>query len=210
MLSSIPFATFCNYSPRGGSELSRKSQKICGLIKNGNPQMILKTIPIIKSEDCEALHPFLSDDTTLVPIPRSSLLVENGLWPTKVIADVFVENGLGSEVLPCLVRTTAVAKSSSTSSADQRPSVQTHFDSLTVNANLLAPQKITLIDDVLTLGRTSLACASKLKEAFPDAEIRMFAMMRTRGFIPNIENLVDPQVGNITYNSYSGKTSLPN
>jgi predicted amidophosphoribosyltransferase len=54
-----------------------------------------------------------------------------------------------------------------------------HFpsdESLAVTNQLLGPLQITLVDDVLTMGRTAFACALRLHEAFPGAEIRIFAM----------------------------------
>jgi hypothetical protein len=62
---------------------------------------------------------------------------------------------------------------------------------------LFVPTKITLVDDVLTRGRTSYAAARRVHEAFPEAEIRLFAIIRTQGLIPDINALVDPSVGRI-------------
>ena len=66
-----------------------------------------------------------------------------------------------------------------------------------VNADMLAPDQITLVDDVLTKGSTTVACANLLQERFPGATIRIFAMMRTQGFVDDIEKIVDPSVGTI-------------
>jgi hypothetical protein len=64
---------------------------------------------------------------------------------------------------------------------------------------------ITLVDDVLTMGRTSIAGASRLSEKFPNATIRIFALIRTNGFVPDIETILDVQAGTISYNQISGK-----
>lgn len=39
------------------------------------------------------------------------------------------------------------------------------------------PDKITIVDDMLTMGRTSFACAELLRAVCPDAKIRIFAMI---------------------------------
>jgi predicted amidophosphoribosyltransferase len=126
------------------------------------------------------------------------------LWPAKVIADILAAAGLGASVLPCVQRVTAVRKSSS-SPAKDRPSVAEHYESLGVTPQLLRPAQITLVDDVLTQGRTMVACALRLAETFPDAQIRCFAMIRTQGFVENFEKIIDPSTGVIHYYD-SGKT----
>jgi hypothetical protein len=50
-----------------------------------------------------------------------------------------------------------------------------------------------------TKGRTLLAAASRLHEAFPAAQIRAFALVRTMGLIPSVEHLLDPCKGEIRW-----------
>ena len=60
---------------------------------------------------------------------------------------------------------------------------------------------MVLIDDVITKGRTLLAAAARLREAFPETEIRAFALLRTMGFIPGVQRLLDPCTGEIRWNA---------
>jgi len=55
------------------------------------------------------------------------------------------------------------------------------------------------------MGRTSFACAELLRAVCPDAEIRIFAMIRTQGLQDDIEKIVDPATG-IIVGYPSGKT----
>lgn len=205
MLSSIPYGTFANYSPRGSASRSQKSRRICGSIKAGNVNLIENALPHLKSPAAASLAPFLNPEVTLVPVPRSAPLAVGALWPSEVIANILRGAGLAGEVLSCIERVKAVPKSSS-SPASERPLVSAHYESLAVDEQLLRPGQITLVDDVLTMGRTMFACALRLHEAFPDAEIRAFAMIRTQGLVDDIENIVDPDTGTITYYVRSGKT----
>jgi hypothetical protein len=204
LLSEVPYGTFANYSPRGTSTLSRESQSICGGIKAGKERLIRSAFPHLGTPAAAILEPFLNPTVTLIPVPRSAPLTPGALWPARVIADLLVEGGFGHEVLPCIERVTAVPKSA-VSQAKERPLWHAHHASLTVRGQLLVPSHITLIDDVLTMGRTTFACAQRLHEAFPAAELRVFAMIRTLGLVDDIDAIIEPAVGTISGYA-SGKT----
>ena len=202
--SEFSYGTFANFSPRGSSELSRRSQRIKDAIKAGRASQVQRAIPRLSEPTAAVLEPFLNPAVTLVPVPRSAPLREDALWPSLVIAEVLMAAGFGGRVEPLLERVTAVRKSSS-SPASERPLITEHKASLRVRAGLFAPEQITLVDDVLTLGRTTAACAELLQDAFPGSTIRIFAMMRTQGFVPEIEAVFDPSVG-IVISHPSGKS----
>ena len=58
---------------------------------------------------------------------------------------------------------------------------------------------ITVVDDIVTKGATLLAAASRVAEAFPGAEVRTFALLRTMGLVENVERIVDPCQGTISW-----------
>lgn len=204
MPSSYEYGTFANYSPRGGSDLSKRSRGTCGAIKAGRVEIIASAIPHLKDRKAAILQPFLGPDVTLVPVPRSAPLPEGALWPAKVICDVLHEHGFGKDVQTYLKRTRAVPRSSN-SPAAERPLVPVHMGSIEAKRPLFVPDKITIVDDVITMGRTSFACAELLRAVCPDAEIRIFAMIRTQGLQADIERIVDPGTG-IVVGYASGKT----
>lgn len=197
MPSEFPYATFANYSPRGTSNISVRSRRICGRIKAGKISQIERALPHLESPEAEDLAPFLNPEVTLVPVPRSAPLTDGALWPSKVLADILSEHGYGGAVVPMIERVAAVRKSSS-SPASERPLIDEHKASLRVTADMIHPEQITLVDDVLTMGRTTFACASLLAETMPNTKIRIFAMMRTQGMVSNIETVLDPSIGTIT------------
>jgi hypothetical protein len=72
-----------------------------------------------------------------------------------------------------------------------------------------SPERITVVDDVVTKGATLLAAASLLAVAFPDAEIRAFALVRTMGLIPDVDRILDPVLGWIRRTAGSGADRDP-
>jgi len=206
-LTKIRYFTLCNYSPRGHSELSIKSRNVCGGIKAGRINIINSAIERIDDLKAEEKEDFFNDKITLVPVPRSAPLTQGALWPAKEIVNALLEANLGKDHQVLIKRIHHVKKSSSQVGADQRPSVEDHYNSLSVQKYLMKPERITLIDDVLTLGRTFFACAQRLYESFPEIEIRCCSLIRTQSLIPDIEKLLDPSFGDITYNNRTGKTT---
>src|SRR5262249_15340508 len=106
--------------------------------------------------------------------------------------------GLGEEVWTGLRRVRAVERSSS-AWMWQRPTVQQHYRSFAVIPSPRHPSDIVLVDDVITKGRTLIAAAMRLREAFPAATIRAFALVRTMGLIADVERLFDPCEGAIRW-----------
>lgn len=198
------YLTTLIYSPRGASENAKKSRLLLGACKSGREafsETLVRTIVEDKLQD-------YFTEAVLIPIPRSTLTLQDSFLPAKVIADVFLRNGIGNSVSVCLKRINAIPKSSSQFSAETRNSVQTHLDSLGVEPVLIPEKKIVIIDDVLTLGRTAMAAAIKLQEAFPDKEIVIYSPFRTRSFEDN-NILRDTRQDYMELNTSNGKVKLP-
>lgn len=200
-----------NFSPRGTGQQSMYSRTLTGQVKSGKRQELRKALSYIHKNHQPFFNAFLHPDAVLVPVPRSAPLVDGALWPGRVLCDMMVELGMANRVMPALTRVTAIPKShGSGQSADQRPGVRQNWQSLRVNTEIIAPgTTLTIVDDVLTLGRTLAACYFRLKEVFPDADIRCLAVMRTQGLVAEIDQFIEPVTGIINYNRESGKTSFP-
>lgn len=207
MIEKITYGSLINYSPKGQSDLSKRSRFTCGAIKSCKPAYIANISESLKREEAKALLDLLNMDRILVPIPRSGLLKEDTIWPSMIIAEELLAHGFGKSIEPILSRQIPIIKSSQQIGADNRPSVQEQIESLLVKEELFLHNKITLIDDVMTLGRTSYACAQKIHEAYPDSDISLFSVVRTQGIIKDIEAIFDPSIGEISYNENTGKTN---
>ena len=138
----------------------------------------------------------------MVPIPKSSLINKGDLWVPYNLAEALAECGLGVDVVPCLRRDKAVQKAA-WSSPDKRPKAADHHQTIAVES-VAAPDKVVLVDDVVTRGATLIGAAEKMRSVFPDVEITAFAAMRTAGF-GNFKKTRDPKVETITLYP-SGKT----
>jgi predicted amidophosphoribosyltransferase len=205
MLPSIKYATLLQYSPRGNAELSQRSRQVRDSIKGGQIAPYKERFSEVLAQHRDILADFLNPEVSLVPTPRSSPLKKSTLWPAAEIAAMLASLQLGT-LSTCLVRKTAVRKSALYPKADDRPSIDEHYRSFAITG-LIPTQNITLVDDVLTLGRTFMAAASRLADAFPNAKIRAFALMHTKGrsIDGKIERILNVELGAISFNPQTGK-----
>jgi hypothetical protein len=202
MIHSVNYANILQYSPRGASDNSKKSKNVVGAIKGGRIGGYTNRISELISEHQGDLANFLNKDITLIPIPRSSPIRESDLWPALEIAKMLASLNVGN-VSTCLFRTKAIRKSSLYFTAEERPSIAEQYDSMGVK-DFVPTENITLIDDILTSGRTSIAAASRVAEKFPNATIRMLALIRTMSFT-EIDTIQKVEIGTKTYYPASGK-----
>ena len=204
--SRLAFAAFLQYSLRGTSAISKHSKDVTLAIKRDSfirgHRVIDFAARRIREERAKYL--FLSahfnGSVTLVPAPRSSPLRDpKALWPPLRICQSLKAAGCAAAVLPCLKRVKPVTKSATAGSAE-RPDPETHYESLEVEqqATLRPPAIITLVDDVITRGSTFLAMHQRLAEAFPQAEIRCFAIVRTMSGV-EVDLIMSPVEGLILF-----------
>ncbi len=205
LLSELPFGALLAYSPRGTSELSQQSRGLCyriktdGLIGDPPARAIERAVERLSDISCSAVREFLAQRAILVPCPPSAPFPPRqkpALWVPLRICEALRNAGYGSAILPCLERVEAVPKSAF-ATPGERPSPSQHMRSMSIVKPLGSPERITIVDDVVTKGATFLAAASLLADAFKDVEIRAFSLVRTMGLIPNIDRIVDPVVGRI-------------
>jgi predicted phosphoribosyltransferase len=174
---------------------------VCYKIKSGDPatlsQVGLRLQEHLSQND--ALTPLFGDDVTLVPMPRSAPLVAGALWPAQKICEAIVHRGLAVRAIPALERVEAVQKSSR-AAPGERPAVSRHYDSLRAHSRVDVSDRILVVDDVVTKGATAIAAVSRLAESYPNAEVVLFAAIRTKGLVPEIDRILDPVMGIIRLN----------
>lgn len=194
--SDLSFASFFQYSPRGSLEVSVKSQRLRDVVKAARATDLDAVARRIHRGVVEegALTGFLREDAVLVPAPRSAPLVKGGLWPAERIARALVGVGLGSEVQPLLRRVQSVPKAAF-AGPGERPTVARHVETLRADRHLGEPRRLIVVDDIITKGAMLAACGTVLRQVYPDAEVLGFAVVRTRGLMPEIDSIVAPCLG---------------
>ena len=130
---------------------------------------------------------FFGPETVLLPVPGSTPRRDNTtLWVGERICHALLEEGLAEAVMPDVRRVRQVPKSAY-QAPGERPNARTHYDTISVAPQLLNPAQILVVDDIVTKGNTLLGCASRAAAAFPQAQIRAFAMVRTMGLVADID-----------------------
>lgn len=205
LLSELRFGSYLVYSPRGSSDISRKSRSLRDAVKAGHEATLRNVIVHLAANFASSgLEAILGPDVTLVPCPRSSPLVEMGaLWPGRLIAEELVRVGLARQIILSLEREVAVPKSAFQAQGS-RPNALKHFETIRATADLAVTTRITLVDDFVTKGNTLLGAASRLAAVYPRATLAAFAAVRTKGFQPEVDGLVDPCVGRV-WERYPGE-----
>lgn len=211
----LPLVSCFAYSPNGSGQLCNEGRSMCARLKAFDSAWLARLVATVWVEAAGRgrFAEALGDHAVLVPVPGSGPL-RRAPWIGERLAWCLKEIGLAAEVQPIMQRRYAVRKSAF-APAGERPSLLEHYASFTV-----APQRLvrvssgprssarelsagrlqlTLVDDVVTRGRTLLAAAARLGEAFPTAEIRAFALLRTLARDEPLCRLLDPREGEVRW-----------
>ncbi len=198
----IRFASCYVYSPAGAGVASERSRLLRSLLKEGDAHFMDRYVDRVRQQVAEpSLAGFFCSSTVLVPIPGCSPRVRGGRAIADMLASALFSEGLGHSVWRGLHRVSPVRKSA-TAAPGSRPTVAEHYHSFLIEPLLEewpGPRRIVLVDDVVTKGRTLLAAAARMRDAFPDVDIRAFALVRTMGLVSGVARLLDPCVGEIRW-----------
>jgi hypothetical protein len=208
-MSSLPVFSLFPCSKKGDAEAVRVANEIVGRVKKSRIQFLEEYFSSkISPEHRQQLSDFIPATATLVPLPKSAPLLPNSVWPGNDICQFMVDHGWGRDIQPLIRRATAVPKAAFQAHAEDRPTVQVHFNSMDLDDACVFQQDVqefVLIDDVVTQGRTAYAAFLKLQTQFPHIPVKLFALIRSDSF-KKIEHWCDPASSEIKYYPASGKT----
>jgi predicted amidophosphoribosyltransferase len=119
-----------------------------------------------------------TEQSVLVPVPRSAPQLENSLWPGLAIAQALHSRGIGGAVLPMVARTRRITKSA-TASAGARPSPSEHAETMAVTIDMFFDRPIVLVDDIITKGATMLGASQAIHAVRADLAVCGFSLLRT-------------------------------
>src|SRR6185437_9746095 len=200
MIHGIAYASCYVYSPTGAGEMCELSRLLRERLKAGDARFMLKYALRVREQARRSppLAGFFGAADVLVPVPGSAPHVAGQLWAAEELAAALINEGLGGAAWNGLRRVRAVHKSA-TAPPGGRPTVELHYDSFRVEQPGAPPGNVVLIDDVVTKGRTLLAAAWRVQEAFPCAQVRAFALLRTMGRVCGVRQLLAPCKGEIRW-----------
>jgi hypothetical protein len=198
LLCEIRFGAYLQYSPRGQGEISQRSRRWRDAVKHDTPGSLERVAERLAEDEAARAAGVIDilENAILIPAPRSAPLRRGALWPAHRICEELARAGLGRDILPCLERAEAVRKSAFAAKGE-RPGVRDHLDSMSVAAGLAPAGDLVVVDDFVTKGATLLASGSLVKAAFPTSTVSGFALVRTMGFVPEVDTVVEPCVGRI-------------
>lgn len=192
----IPFCSYLVYPSRWNSERQKWREWVLD-IKNDKRNFVARVIKHMANALPEEFRSFIHPDATLVPIPgHAPVKAADTLWTADRICEELITNSLGKSITQCL-RRREVCQKSSTSRAGNRPTFQQHLDTMEISRSLTLPRRLTLVDDIITKGTTTMSAAKLIRAARPDIEISVFAVARSCYDDARFRDFITPCVGAI-------------
>lgn len=195
----LVFASCYVYSPKGQGRLCEHSRLLRSFVKEADARFMEKYALRVQHEvraGSMALRGFFGPEDVLVPVPGSTPQCPERPWAAGELAKALVGEGLGRAAWPGLRRISKVRKSAY-ALIGARPSVWRHYESFALADSPMQLNSIVLIDDIVTKGRTLMGAAARVRETFPEARIKAFALVRTLGLGGEMQGLLQPCRGEI-------------
>lgn len=150
---------------------------------------------------------FFGAEVLVLPAPGHAPIRDGSSWPMQDLAIALEKYSMG-QAHSWLRRTERVQKSAY-ADPGQRPTSLDHYSTIALypDSSLFGPSRITVLDDVVTRGATLYGCVRRVRDAFPDAEVVAFAVVRTLSDVPSIDEMIDPVEKGTIRSDLAGTTS---
>lgn len=196
----LEFGACYVYAPYAAGGAARRSRQVRVHVKAADGDWLPRFAARVRDEYRTGGHfrELFGGGAVLVPVPCCERRPQSSEWAAAQLATALQQVGLARTVWVGLSRRHDVRKSA-TAPKGERPSVWQHYESLQVASATGDHTNLVLVDDIVTKGRTLLAAAMRLREAFPEADVRAFALVRTLGLATQLQRLVEPCHGAIRW-----------
>lgn len=202
---TLPFASCFAYLPGGIGPICDEGRLLCARLKASDQVWLPRLAARVWLETVGhgRFAAAFGARVVLVPVPGSTPF-QRADWIGARLAWCLKEVGLAAEVWPVLRRQHAVKKSAF-AAAGKRPTVLEHHASFALEGEFWQGAhdgrglRLTLVDDVITRGRTLLAAAARIQAALPGAEVRAFALVRTLSPDETLSQVLDPCEGEVRW-----------
>jgi predicted amidophosphoribosyltransferase len=204
---NLPVFTLFQSGKKGDPSQVDLSRRLVANIKAGRIGFLNKYFDELDGNTLRMISEFIPKDTTLVPLPKSAPMVDGAQWPPKEICKFLISHGYGNNAINLLKRIKAVPKAAFQINAEDRPSVEKHYNSIKFDKSeihVTSISKIVLVDDIVTQGRTAYSCYKRIIEEMPNAQISLFCLVRTKTF-EELKKCCEAKLSEIIYYP-SGKT----
>jgi len=200
LIADLAFGACYLYSPHGRGSIASGSRLLRVRLKTADPRWLPQYAARVRALAARSgRYPgFFGPQVVIVPVPGSQPQAQGRPWVAECIAAEFLRQGLAGRMWSGLRRIRPVRKSA-TAPQGRRPSVREHCQTLTAESCAEQFPLLLLVDDIVSKGRTLLAAADTLRQAFPASDIRAFAVARTMSLVDRIEHLVAPCEGHIRW-----------
>src|SRR3989338_5623561 len=135
LLSELEFGSYLTYSPRGNTDLAKRSRNWMIRLKSessiDNPPKFMSQLvadSINGSIDQMPFKHFFSSNVSLVPVPKSSLMQPNTLWVSEKIAKALSKQVFG-DFYPCLKRIRPLRKAAYSNPPNRTKAID-HYNSI--------------------------------------------------------------------------------
>jgi len=213
LLAELTVASLLIYPSRQRTAADRTARDaIWTGVKQAKPEYLRRVSErLAELPSDHSIRQLIPANAILVPVPRSTPLAQNAVWPALQIAEALVAKAIGHLVIPALLRSAPVRRSTGARYIGDREPPLRHYETISPVVSWIRmqaePAQFVLVDDVVTTGSTLIACASQISRVSPRSTVSAFAVARAERdkSLTNPGDMYSPACQTITLSHDDGR-----